>query len=74
MRDHQHLPRRPELIQVRAEDRRGGYLAARHLIELGHRNILFIGAVHRGFMNNDHATRATATRLKRPESRRTRIT
>ena len=43
----------PELIQVRAEDRRGGYLAARHLIELGHRNILFIGAVNRGFMNND---------------------
>ena len=39
----------PELIQVRAEDRRGGYLAARHLIELGHRNILFIGAVNRGF-------------------------
>ena len=39
----------PGLIQVRAEDRRGGYLAARHLIELGHRNILFIGAVNRGF-------------------------
>ena len=38
---------------MRAEDRRGGYLAARHLIELGHRNILFIGAVNRGFMNND---------------------
>ena len=34
----------PELIQVRAEDRRGGYLAAKHLIDLGHRNILFIGA------------------------------
>lgn len=36
----------PTLIQVRAEDRRGGYLAAKHLIDLGHRNILFIGAVH----------------------------
>lgn len=34
----------PTLIQVRAEDRRGGYLAAKHLIDLGHRNILFIGA------------------------------
>ena len=43
----------PTLIQVRAEDRRGGYLAAKHLIDLGHRNILFIGAVHCGFMNND---------------------
>ena len=43
----------PTLIQVRAEDRRGGYLAAKHLINLGHRNILFIGAVHCGFMNND---------------------
>ena len=43
----------PTLIQVRAEDRRGGYLAAKHLIDLGHRNILFIGAVQCGFMNND---------------------
>ncbi len=43
----------PTLIQVRAEDRKGGYLAAQHLLSLGHRDILFIGAVHRGFMNND---------------------
>ena len=47
----------PTLIQVRAEDRRGGYLAAKHLIDLGHRNILFIGAVHCGFMNNDTVER-----------------
>lgn len=34
----------PTLIQVRAEDRKGGYLAAQHLLSLGHRDILFIGA------------------------------
>ena len=29
--------------QVRLEDRRGGYIAARHLLEMGHRRILFCG-------------------------------
>lgn len=29
--------------QVRLEDRRGGYLAAKHLLEMGHRRILFCG-------------------------------
>ena len=43
----------PDLIQVRADDRRGGRIATEHLLALGHREILFIGAVHRGFMNND---------------------
>lgn len=43
----------PSLIQVRAADRDGGYAATKHLLALGHRNILFIGAVHYGFMNND---------------------
>ena len=43
----------PDLIQVHADDRRGGRIATEHLLALGHRDILFIGAVHRGFMNND---------------------
>lgn len=33
----------PEPLQLRLEDERGGYLAARHLIEMGHRGILFCG-------------------------------
>lgn len=43
----------PTLIQVRADDYTGGRLATEHLLALGHRNILFIGAVHLGYMNND---------------------
>ena len=43
----------PDLIQVHADDRRGGRIATEHLLALGHRDILFVGAVHRGFMNND---------------------
>ena len=43
----------PDLIQVHADDRRGGRIATEHLLALGHGEILFIGAVHRGFMNND---------------------
>lgn len=63
----------PTLIQVRAEDRKGGYLAAQHLLSLGHRDILFIGAVHRGFMNNDQRYMATATRCAKRASRHDRI-
>lgn len=33
----------PEPLQLRLEDETGGYLAARHLLEMGHRNILFCG-------------------------------
>lgn len=43
----------PTLIQVRAADREGGRIATEHLLALGHRDILFIGAVHLGFSNND---------------------
>lgn len=43
----------PGLIQVHADDRRGGRIATEHLLALGHRELLFVGAVHRGFMNND---------------------
>ncbi len=43
----------PTLIQVRASDREGGRIATEHLLALGHRDLLFIGAVHTGFMNND---------------------
>jgi LacI family transcriptional regulator len=32
-----------EVPQVRLEDRRGGYIATRHLLEAGHRRILFCG-------------------------------
>lgn len=43
----------PSLIQVRAADYRGGRIAAEHLLSLGHRSILFVGAVGCGFKNND---------------------
>lgn len=43
----------PQLIQVRCSDREGGRIATEHLLSLGHRDILFIGAVNLGFMNND---------------------
>jgi len=43
----------PNLIQVRAADYEGGKLATNHLLSLGHRNILFVGAVGCGFKNND---------------------
>lgn len=43
----------PTLIQVRAADYQGGYIATEHLLSLGHRDILFIGAVNKGFSNND---------------------
>ena len=43
----------PDLIQVRAADYEGGKLATNHLLSLGHRDILFIGAVGCGFKNND---------------------
>ncbi len=33
----------PKVLQVRLEDRRGGYLATKHLLERGHRDILFCG-------------------------------
>lgn len=33
----------PEPLQLRLEDEQGGYLAAKHLLEMGHRNILFCG-------------------------------
>lgn len=32
----------PQPMQLRLEDERGGYLAARHLIDMGHQSILFI--------------------------------
>ncbi|MBE0600151.1 MAG: LacI family DNA-binding transcriptional regulator, partial [Firmicutes bacterium] len=32
-----------EVPQIRLEDRKGGYLAAKHLLENGHRRILFCG-------------------------------
>ncbi|MCE5342766.1 MAG: LacI family transcriptional regulator [Eubacteriales bacterium] len=32
-----------EVLQVRLEDRQGGYIATRHLLEMGHRRILFCG-------------------------------
>ena len=32
---------RDEVPQIRLEDRRGGYIATRHLLEMGHRRILF---------------------------------
>lgn len=31
----------PKVLQIRLEDRQGGYLATKHLLENGHRNILF---------------------------------
>ncbi|MDR3052103.1 MAG: LacI family transcriptional regulator [Oscillospiraceae bacterium] len=31
----------PKVLQIRLEDRQGGYLATRHLLENGHRDILF---------------------------------
>ncbi|MCL1964975.1 MAG: LacI family transcriptional regulator [Firmicutes bacterium] len=31
----------PKVLQVRLQDREGGYLATRHLLEAGHRDILF---------------------------------
>ena len=43
----------PALIQVRAADYQGGRLATEHLLGLGHRDVLFVGAVHCGFQNND---------------------
>ncbi len=43
----------PTLIQVHAADYQGGRLATEHLLSLGHRDFLFIGAVGRGFQNND---------------------
>ena len=43
----------PTLIQVRASDYRGGRIATEHLLSLGHRDILFVGAVGCGFQNND---------------------
>jgi len=43
----------PHLIQVRAADYEGGRLATEHLLSLGHRDILFVGAVGCGFKNND---------------------
>ncbi|MDO5300156.1 MAG: LacI family DNA-binding transcriptional regulator [Clostridia bacterium] len=43
----------PQLIQVRASDHEGGRIATEHLLSLGHRDILFVGAVHHGFSNND---------------------
>lgn len=33
-----------DLPQIRLEDRKGGYIATRHLLEMGHRRILFCGA------------------------------
>ena len=43
----------PTLIQVHAADYEGGRIATEHLLSLGHRSILFVGAVHHGFSNND---------------------
>lgn len=43
----------PTLIQVRASDYQGGRMATEHLLSLGHRDILFVGAVGCGFQNND---------------------
>ena len=43
----------PTLVQVHAADYEGGRIATEHLLSLGHRNILFAGAVHHGFSNND---------------------
>ncbi len=43
----------PTLIQVRASDYVGGRMMTEHLLSLGHREILFVGAVGRGFKNND---------------------
>lgn len=47
----------PTLIQVRAADYNGGRLATEHLLALGHRDFLFVGAVGRGFQNNDQRYR-----------------
>lgn len=43
----------PTLIQVHAADYEGGRMATEHLLSLGHRDFLFIGAVNLGFQNND---------------------
>lgn len=43
----------PTLIQVRAADYEGGRMMTEHLLSLGHRDIIFIGTVGRGFQNND---------------------
>lgn len=43
----------PTLIQVRAADYEGGRIATEHLLALGHRDILFVGAVNHGYSNND---------------------
>ncbi len=36
----------PEVSSVRAEDRSGGWLAARHLLQLGHRRIAVVSMLH----------------------------
>ena len=54
----------PDLIQVRAADYDGGRMATEHLLSLGHRNILFVGAVGLGFMNNDQRYRGHCDALR----------
>lgn len=54
----------PELIQVRADDYNGGRMATEHLLSLGHREILFVGAVGLGFMNNDQRYRGHCDALR----------
>lgn len=43
----------PDLVQVHAADYDGGRIATEHLLALGHRDIVFIGAINRGFQNID---------------------
>ena len=54
----------PTLIQVHAADYQGGRLATEHLLSLGHRDFLFIGAVGRGFQNNDQRYRGHCDALR----------
>lgn len=56
----------PEVSSVRAEDRAGGWLAARHLLQLGHRRIAIVSTMYDDRPSLFHGPTGKERRLEAP--------